>query len=603
MNISNAQQALKQYFGYDDFRPMQAKIIEAVYQKKDSLVLMPTGGGKSMCFQIPALTIKGTVLVVSPLISLMQDQVISLQANGIKAQFLNSTQDSVEQRAIENDFYNGDLALLYVSPEKLCSESFLPLLQNGDISLFAIDEAHCVSAWGHDFRPEYTKLRFLKQQFPQIPIIALTATADRLTREDIINQLGIKTPSVFISSFDRPNLSLEVRSGQKRKQQIIQFINEHPSQSGIVYCLSRKSTERLAADLNANGFKARSYHAGMSSTDRAKVQNDFIKDDVPIICATIAFGMGIDKSNVRWVIHYNLPKNLESYYQEIGRAGRDGTPADTLLFYSFQDVKILIEILRNNGSKNIEVQLAKLGRMKEYAESVACRRRILLNYFNEDHNKNCGNCDICRNPPEAFDGSVIAQKALSAIYRLRERVGLNLLIDVLRGSARRDIMERGYDKIKTYGAGRDFSTGVWLNYISQLVNLGYIEIAYEQHSILKLTPSSKRVLFEKEIVELVRFNTIKERREQDKKKASKKIKKKGVRDQLFEHLRQLRRKLAQEKGVPPYIIFSDKTLEEMAAVKPTNELEMSAISGVGAQKLRMYSSIFIDSISKFILVE
>lgn len=599
MDIANAQHTLKQYFGYDNFRPMQAEIIEAIYQKKDTLVLMPTGGGKSMCFQIPALTIEGTVLVVSPLISLMQDQVVGLQANGIKAQFLNSSQDSAEQRQVENDFYNGQLELLYVSPEKLCSESFLPLLQNGPVSLFAIDEAHCVSAWGHDFRPEYTKLSFLKRQFPHIPIIALTATADRLTREDIVKQLNFKRPSIFIASFDRPNLNLEVRPGQKRKQQIIQFIRKHPDQSGIVYCLSRKSTERLAADLNAAGFNARSYHAGMTSSDRAKVQNDFIKDDIPIICATIAFGMGIDKSNVRWVIHYNLPKNLENYYQEIGRAGRDGAPADTLLFYSFQDVKILTEILRNNDSKNVEVQLSKLDRMKEYAESVACRRRILLNYFNEDHNKNCGNCDICRNPPLAFDGSLIAQKALSAIFRLRERVGLNLLIDVLRGSARRDIMERGYDKIKTYGAGRDISTAVWLNYLSQLVNLGYIEIAYAQHGVLKLTPASKRVLFEKEAVELVRFNTIKERREKEKKQVNTKTKREGVRDQLFEHLRQLRRKLAQEKGVPPYIIFSDKTLEEMAATKPITEADMSNISGVGEQKLRMYSRVFIDAIVAF----
>ncbi|MEL7221124.1 MAG: DNA helicase RecQ [Bacteroidota bacterium] len=599
MDLIHAKQALKEYFGYDHFRPMQSKVISAIYQKQDSLVLMPTGGGKSICFQIPAITMPGTAVVVSPLISLMQDQVVGLQANGVRAAFLNSSQDSATQQSVERDFHNGDLDLLYVSPEKLCSGNFIPVLKSTTLSLFAIDEAHCVSSWGHDFRPEYTKLRFLKDQFPHVPVVALTATADRITRQDISSQLKLNDPQLFLSSFDRPNLSLEVRPGQRRKEQIIRFIKEHPDQSGIVYCLSRKSTEKLASDLIQAGFNARSYHAGMDSAARAKVQNDFIKDDIPIICATIAFGMGIDKSNVRWVIHYNLPKNLENYYQEIGRAGRDGAPADTLLFYSYQDVMMLTDILQKNESENLEVQLAKLGRMQQYAESMACRRRILLNYFNEDQQENCGNCDVCRNPPQAFNGTTITQMALSAVYRLREKVGQNILIDVLRGSGRRDIAERGYDQIKTFGAGREYATYEWQTYLSQLINLGYLEVAYEQYGALKLTPASHRVLFEQEPVELVRIATLKERREKAKAKAITKTKAERVRDGLFEALRKLRRELAQKKGVPPYIIFSDATLEEMAAAKPANDLEMRQISGVGERKLHLYGDIFMQAISDY----
>ncbi|MEL7250394.1 MAG: DNA helicase RecQ, partial [Bacteroidota bacterium] len=530
MDLVAAQEALKQYFGYDSFRPMQAEIIDAIYQKQDTLVLMPTGGGKSMCFQIPAITMPGTALVVSPLISLMQDQVVGLQANGVKAAFLNSTLDTTEQQQVEDNFYQGQLDLLYVSPEKLCSGGFLPLLQRAQLSLVAIDEAHCVSAWGHDFRPEYTQLKFIKQQFPEIPLIALTATADRITRDDIIKQLGLPSPAVFLSSFDRPNLSLEVRPGQRRKEQIIQFIRRNADTSGIVYCLSRKSTEKLAADLTNAGFKASAYHAGMSSTNRAQIQDAFLRDELPIVCATIAFGMGIDKSNVRWVIHYNLPKNLENYYQEIGRAGRDGAPAQTMLFYSYQDVSMLTDIIQKNESENQEVQLAKLDRMKQYAESLACRRRILLNYFNEDYKDNCGNCDICKNPPQAFDGTVIAQKALSAVYRLREKVGLNLLVDILRGSGRRDIRDLGYDRIKTFGAGRDVPASAWLSYLSQLVNLGYLEVAYDHYGVLRLTPASKRVLFEAEQVELVRIATLKERREKEKVKLKTKTKADRIRD-------------------------------------------------------------------------
>ncbi|WP_367390390.1 DNA helicase RecQ [Lewinella sp. LCG006] len=599
MNLDHARQALKQYFGYDEFRPMQAEIIQSIYEKKDNLVLMPTGGGKSMCFQIPAITMPGTALVVSPLISLMQDQVEGLRANGVKAAFLNSSLDGTEQRLVENDFFEGKLDLLYVSPEKVCSADFLPLLQRAPISLFAIDEAHCVSSWGHDFRPEYTRLRFLKQQFPKIPMVALTATADRITRDDIVQQLQLIEANISLASFDRPNLSLEVRPGQRRKEQIIQFIKQRPEESGIVYCLSRKSTEKIAEDLQRAGFNAKAYHAGLESTERSKVQDEFLKDEVPIICATIAFGMGIDKSNVRWVIHFNLPKNLENYYQEIGRAGRDGAPAATMLFYSYQDVMMLTEILQKNESENLEVQLAKLDRMKQYAESMACRRRILLNYFNEDHKENCGNCDICSNPPQAFDGTQIAQKALSAVYRLREQVGLGLLVDVLRGSRRKDIRDRGYDQIKTFGAGRDIPTFTWQNYLSQLINLGYLDIAYDQYGVLRLTPASQRVLFEKETVQLVRPATLKERKAQEKEQVKKKTTAERVRDELFELLRQLRRKLAQEKGVPPYIIFSDATLEEMAATKPVNDEELKAVSGVGDRKLQLYGDAFMEVILEY----
>jgi ATP-dependent DNA helicase RecQ len=600
MNLPQAQAALKQYFGYDSFRPMQGEIIAAIYAGQDALVLMPTGGGKSICFQIPAITMPGTAIVVSPLISLMQDQVMGLRANGVKAAFLNSSLGPAEQQAVENELFNGELDLLYVSPEKLCSASFLPLLSRTQLALFAIDEAHCVSAWGHDFRPEYTQLQFLKKQFPNTPVIALTATADRITRDDIVKQLQLHDPRLFIASFDRPNLSLSVLPGQKRKAQIIRFVRQRPEESGIIYCLSRKSTERLAEDLIKAGFNARPYHAGMSAADRTKVQDDFIKDEVPIVCATIAFGMGIDKSNVRWVIHYNLPKNLENYYQEIGRAGRDGAPATTLLFYSYQDVRTLTDILQQNESENLEVQLAKLGRMQQYAESMACRRRILLNYFNEDHQQNCGNCDICKNPPKAFDGTRIAQMALSAVYRLREKVGIGMLVDVLRGSGRKELRERGYDRIKTFGVGRDIATSVWQNYISQLVNLGYLEIAYDHFGVLRLTPASHRVLFEREDVQLVRLATLKERRETEKAQVSTKTKRERVRDELFETLRQLRRRLAQQKGVPPYLIFSDATLEDMAANKPVTDEEMRQVSGVGERKLHLYGDVFMAEILDFL---
>lgn len=600
MNLQKAQQALKQFFGYDTFRPMQAEIIHALYQGNDALVLMPTGGGKSICYQIPAITQPGVTVVVSPLISLMKDQVEGLRANGIQAAFLNSSLSAPEQQAVENDFFNQSIDLLYVSPEKLLSASFLPLLQRATVNLFAIDEAHCISSWGHDFRPEYTQLSFLKKQFPTIPIIALTATADKITRRDIIQQLALPDPAVFVASFDRPNLSLEVRPGQRRLPQVLSFIKQHPKQPGIIYCLSRKTTESIAAKLQAEGYKAAAYHAGLDARQRSEVQEAFINDNTPIICATIAFGMGIDKSNVRWIIHYNLPKNLESYYQEIGRAGRDGVRADTLLFYSFHDVMMLRDIILGNSSENAELQLAKLERIKQYAESLACRRRMLLGYFGESMPQNCGNCDICQNPPQYFDGTEIAQKALSATYRLKEAVSLTTLIDVLRGSGRREILAAGYQHIKTYGAGRDLSVADWQQYLQQLINLGYLEVAYDAHHALRLGAGSEGVLFQGQPVELVKTSTLYDRRQTEKSRQKVQTAQERHRDALFEQLRQLRKKLAQEYGIPPYQIFSDATLEAMAQQRPLNAAELLEVPGVGETKLRRYGDYFILTIQEYV---
>jgi ATP-dependent DNA helicase RecQ len=578
---------------------MQAEIIQTVLNKKDSVVLMPTGGGKSICYQIPAMMFEGVAIVVSPLISLMKDQVESLKANGVSAAFLNSSLSFSQQSKVEDMVFHGQIKLLYVSPEKLLTESFYRFMKQIKTSLFAIDEAHCISAWGHDFRPEYTKLDFVKRQFPGIPIIALTATADKLTRKDIAVQLSLKDPQIFIASFDRPNLSLTVLPGRDKFNIILRFIRKRQGTSGIIYCLSRKSTENLAAKLKNAGINSAHYHAGLNPNERSKVQEKFINDNISVMCATIAFGMGIDKSNVRWVIHFNLPKNIESYYQEIGRAGRDGLKSDTILFYSIADVITLRSFLNEDNSRK-EIELAKLKRMQEYGEALICRRKILLNYFNENLEKNCENCDVCKNPPQQFNGTVIVQKALSAVFRLKEKVGTNMLIDVLRGSSRREIMDKGYYKIKTYGIGRDISFADWQIFILQMLNLGLIEIAYDEGHVLKLTTASKAVLFNNKKVELVQLNTIKEKAIERKKKAKPVLKRERIRDELFEILRQLRKEIAIRQKVPPYIVFTDASLEEMAAEKPTTNDEMLMISGVGERKLKLYGELFVNEIIKFI---
>ncbi|MFT2007698.1 DNA helicase RecQ [Pontibacter sp. 13R65] len=600
MDIREAREALKLYFGYDQFRPMQEQIITNVLAAKDVVVLMPTGGGKSICFQVPAVVMPGVCVVVSPLIALMKDQVEALLVNGIPAAYLNSSQNAQDQYEIENQCLNGQLKLLYVSPEKLLSAGFFSFLKRLKISLFAVDEAHCISAWGHDFRPEYTQLRALKQQFPQVPVIALTATADRLTQKDIQEQLQLQQPEVFIASFDRPNINLSVKPGRDRYKRILDFLDRHRGQPGIIYCLSRNSTESLAGKLKREGYNATYYHAGMSANQRAKAQEDFLRDNVQLVCATIAFGMGIDKSNVRWVIHYNLPKNIESYYQEIGRAGRDGSKSDALLFYSYADVMNLRSMLQEGESKQTELQLVKLERMQQFAEAAICRRRILLQYFGENHGKNCGNCDICRNPPTTFDGTLIAQKALSAIARTQEKANMGLLIDVLRGSRSSQVLQSGFDKIKTYGAGRDVNSMEWQRYLHQMINAGLVEMAYDQNYSLKLTEQSRQVLFENRKVELVKFEEVKQVEAPILKARPKK---ELIKDALFDKLRALRKRIADENNVPPYVVFTDTTLQEMSAEKPTNRLAMLAIGGVGAQKFERYGEEFINEIIQFMTGE
>ncbi len=603
MNLTTAKDALKKYFGYDSFRPLQAEVIQYIYDNKDVILLMPTGGGKSICFQIPAVTMEGTCVVVSPLISLMKDQVESLKANGIKAAFINSSLTYKEQQEVENDLYQGRLDLVYTSPEKMASQDFQPLLKASKISFFAIDEAHCISSWGHDFRPEYRQLRFLKKTFPNKPVIAVTATADKLTRKDMATQLGVPEAQMFIASFDRPNLSLEVRPGRKKIEQILEFIKERPNQSGIVYCLSKRSCEDLAGKLINSGIKADYYHAGLNSGQRSQVQEDFIQDRTPIICATIAFGMGIDKSNVRWVIHFNLPKNIESYYQEIGRSGRDGSKADTLLFYSGRDVATYREFISQSDSEYRAIHSAKLERMYQYATSLICRRKILLNYFNETNFENCGNCDICKNPPQYLDGTVIAQKALSAVARLNQSVAKGIVIDVLRGSKSYKVVSLGYDKVKTYGAGKDISQQDWFFYMEQLINQGLLEVAYDDYNKIRLTEASQAVLFNGQKIQMVKAETVLKRNAAEKAKADAKKKPKSqrnrVRDELFEHLRRLRVDIARKKGLPPYIVFNDATLEEMAAEKPANMQEMMKINGMGEVKLKEYGHLFLEAITQY----
>jgi len=582
---------LKKYFGYDSFRNQQQEIIEELLNKHDCLVIMPTGGGKSICFQLPALLFKGVTLVISPLIALMKDQVDGLCANGIEANYYNSSQNSIEQQKIIDKIIKGKLKLLYVAPESL--RTLENIVKEKYISCIAIDEAHCISSWGHDFRPSYQMLAFLKNKLPNTPIIALTATADKATRKDILNQLKIPNARQFLTSFDRKNISLEVRSADKRVNQIIDFINNRPNQSGIIYCLSRKSTEKLANKLQQNGIDALSYHAGLDFNKRTSVQEKFIFDKIQVVCATIAFGMGIDKSNVRWVIHYNMPKNIEGYYQEIGRSGRDGLDAHALLFHSYGDVIQLRKFMK--GTENEEVQLAKLERMKQFAEATTCRRKILLSYFGEFVAENCGNCDVCKNPPQYIDGTINAQKILSVIARLKETEAIGMVIDILRGAKNSNVLEKKYDQLKSYGIGKDISWRDWQHYIIQLINQGYCEIAFHKNNALQLTSFSKDILFNNSKVQL----TIPSKYQNEIKETNTKKSTNQKNTNLFERLRKLRYQIALNDDIPAYLVFSDATLKEMERERPMSETDFLQISGVGQRKLEVYGEAFITEIISF----
>lgn len=601
------QQTLKTYFGYDSFRPLQEEIIRHILGGNDALVLMPTGGGKSICYQLPALLREGTAVVVSPLISLMKDQVEALCANGISAGALNSSNDETENAALRRACMEGKLKLLYISPEKLLAEANY-LLRDMHVSLFAIDEAHCISQWGHDFRPEYAQMGILHQQFPQVPVIALTATADKITREDIIKQLHLNHPRIFISSFDRPNLSLTVKRGYQQKEKskaIIDFIARHPGESGIIYCMSRSKTESVAQMLQKQGIRAAVYHAGLSPTRRDEAQDDFINDRVQVVCATIAFGMGIDKSNVRWVIHYNLPKSIESFYQEIGRAGRDGMPSDTLLFYSLSDLILLTKFATDSGQQSINIE--KLQRMQQYAESDICRRRILLSYFGETATHDCGNCDVCKNPPKRFDGTIIVQKALSAIVRTEQQISTGVLVDILRGNMTPEVVDKGYEQLKTFAAGREVPARDWHDYLLQMLQLGYFEIAYNENNHLKITPAGSDVLFGRATARLVvirreEANETKRGRKRKLPVLSKELPlglPNTENEDLFEALRELRKRLADEEALPAYIVLSDKVLHLLSTSRPTTIEEFGNISGIGEYKKKKYGKEFVSLIRKF----
>lgn len=616
MNGIIMQNILKRYFGFTSFRPLQAEIINTILAGKDVLVLMPTGGGKSLCYQVPALMREGTAVVVSPLISLMKDQVEGLVANGIPAAALNSMNNEAENLRIRSACLRGELKLLYISPERLLLE--LPyLIRDMKISLFAVDEAHCISQWGHDFRPEYAQLGMLRETFPGIPIVALTATADRLTREDIQRQLHLSAPEVFVSSFDRPNLSLDVRRGYQKKDKervMLDIIARHPNDCGIVYCMSKKTTESVADMLRGHGIVAASYHAGLSSEERDKTQDDFIHDRVQVVCATVAFGMGIDKSDVRFVIHYNLPKSIESFYQEIGRAGRDGLPAETVLFYSLADLVQLSKFAQESGQR--EINMEKLRRMQEYAESDVCRRRILLNYFGEQTDRDCGNCDVCRNPPQRFDGTVLAQKALSAIVRTGQQASVRTVADILRGNFSPEVVKGHYEALKTFGAGRDVPARDWLDYLMQMLQNGLFEIAYDEGNHLKLTDGGRDVLYNGRTVQLAVVRKEESRPVSRRRKTAARpvtetplpfgggvetpsgLSPRGR--ELFEALRVLRKQLADAQGFPPYIVMSDRVLQNLCDARPTTVEAFGTVSGIGEFKKEKYGKDFVEVIRRFV---
>ncbi|MCF8237938.1 MAG: DNA helicase RecQ [Saprospiraceae bacterium] len=593
------QQLLQEVFGYGQFRPHQQEAIEQVLSGQDALVIMPTGGGKSLCYQIPALVKTGVALVISPLIALMKDQVEALRANGINAHAINSTLDSGEKQRIHEEIASGSVKLLYVSPEKVMSANFLNYLTTLPLSLVAIDEAHCVSMWGNDFRPEYAQLSAVVERLPGVPVIALTATADPATQADIIKQLALRNASVFLGSFERENLHIEVQPATQRMGRILRFLNDRQGEPGIVYCLSRKSTEKVAAQLRNEGINAAHYHAQMDRHERERVQEDFQRDNIQVICATIAFGMGIDKSNIRWIIHYNLPKNIESYYQEIGRAGRDGLPASTLLFAGFGDVYTYRRMIMDSDAPDVfkEVQVQKLDRMFSYSQATSCRTNVILSYFGEHPELGCGHCDRCDQPVSSFDGSRIAQIALSAVARSKQTVGMQLLVDILRGANNQEVRQGGYDRIRTYGAGRAWSRDHWVQYVTQLIDRGLMSIDYTEYGRLKVTPLGDDVLYGRTGVLLTEPVEYKEKKKGES--FQKETPRQAFRRELLVRISLWRKQRADQEGVSPTHLLSDATLTAMAEVPTLFPAQLESIPGFSAHKRQHYGSDILQEIRAY----
>ncbi len=590
-------ESLKKIFGYATFRPPQQEIIEGLIRGEDAFVLMPTGGGKSLCYQIPALHRAGVGIVVSPLISLMKDQVDALRACGVRAAFYNSSLKSEEARQVLSLLHREELDLLYVAPERLMSEGFVERLREIPIALFAIDEAHCISQWGHDFRPEYSKLGQLRKLFPDIPLIALTATAEPHTRKDILERLGLSRSQCYISGFDRPNIRYTVLEKHKPFAQLTNFLQGRREEAGIVYCLSRKRVEKVTDQLREAGFSAASYHAGLPAMQRQRVQEDFLRDDVRIIVATVAFGMGIDKSNIRYVVHYDIPKNIESYYQETGRAGRDGLAAEALLLFGYGDIALARGLIENSDNpEQKRIELHKLNTMVGFAEALSCRRQVLLGYFGERLAEDCGNCDICLNPPDLVDVTEDARKALSCVFRVAQRFGVGHVIEVLRGSKKERLLQLGHDRLSTYGIGADKSQEYWGSLLRHLVQQGYLEQDVGNYSVLKLSESARPLLRGEQSLAMAkpRAKTV---------PLPKAVRRKAgdleYNQELFDKLRAVRKTLADAAGVPPFVIFSDVALAEMAAYLPTDNEAFLRIHGVGAHKLERYGADFLAEIQRF----
>lgn len=584
---------LREVFGYESFRGQQGDIIDSIVAGKDAFVLMPTGGGKSLCYQIPALVRNGVGIVVSPLISLMKDQVDALAANGVQAAYLNSSLSADRARAVYKELVSGEIDMLYVSPERLMMPDFLETLGRLKIALFAIDEAHCVSQWGHDFRPEYVQLGEIRDKFPGIPVVALTATADEQTRKDIRQRLHLNEACNFISGFDRPNIRYLVEPKQNTFDQLKSFLDSFENESAIVYCLSRKRVENVAERLREEGFDASPYHAGLSSAERSSVQEKFLRDDLKIVVATVAFGMGIDKPNVRAVAHYDLPKNLEGYYQETGRAGRDGLPSQALLLYSLGDVVIARKLIENSeNAQQKQIESHKLDAMVGFAEAITCRRRVLLGYFGEDLSEDCGNCDVCLKPRQTYDGTEDAYRALMCVYQLQQRFGMGHVIDVLRGADTQRIRQFRHHDIPMYNQGAEHGQDHWSSVIRQLIHLGFLRQDITNYSALKLTPLTKPIVKREQTLTL----TLPEPKE-PRKKREKKSSFGGFADEpLFQKLREVRKALADAQEVPPYVIFNDTTLLDMSKMKPKTGDEMLQISGVGQHKLGKYGEQFLAAI-------